>query len=252
VLWIGGYPAQALARCEQGMALLRASQLPFSVANGLEFVGRIGYFLGQPEVVRRTALETLEVAAKYEFGDYVSIGKLLLGWAMAHDADGDKTHAIALINEGLAANIAADVYGDLTLYSAMLAEVQFMAGRVDEALATLDNAIELADPNGEAFLLSELWRLKGEYQQNANDSADVEGFLTKALEIAQEQQAKSLELRAAVSLARLWSRAGREETAYQLLQPIYAWFTEGLDTRDLIEARMLLEALGERPGRFER
>jgi DNA-binding SARP family transcriptional activator len=242
-LWVGGYPDQAVMRSDQGMALLRASQLPFSVVNGLEFVGRLRYFLGQPEAARRAALELLEVATKYEFGDYVNIGRIQLGWAKAHDADGDVIQALALFKEGLAGVIAAHVFADLTLYYAMLAEIQFMAGRIDDSLATLDNAIELADPNGEAFLLSELWRLRGEYHRRVDVSADVERFLAKALEIAQEQQAKSLELRAAVSLARLWSSAGRGEAAYQLLQPVYAWFTEGLDTRDLTEARELLRIL---------
>lgn len=250
-LWIGGYSAQALVRNEQGMALSRASQIPFNIVIGLEFVGRLHCYLRQFEIVHQAAVEMLDIATRYEFGDYVNVAKMLLGWAMVHGVEADRPRALLLINEGIAGCIAVQMFADLTFYYALLAEVQFMVDQIYAAIATLDNAIALAEQNGERYWLSELYRLKGEYHHAIpiQDSLDVavENYFVQALEIARVQMAKSLELRAAMSLTKLMVSQDRYDQALQLLKPIYDWFSEGMDTHDLVKARKLLHTLSS-PG----
>ena len=109
----------------------------------------------------------------------------------------------------------------------------------------LAEALTLVDTTGERWYKSELYRLKGELllQQNSANQAEVESCFHHALDIARNQQAKSLELRAATSLSRLWQQQGKHQEAHDLLAPVYHWFTEGFDTADLIEAKALLDEL---------
>ena len=115
-----------------------------------------------------------------------------------------------------------------------------------EGLAVLAEAQALIEKTGERYYEAELERLKGELMlvQFPDDAAEAETCFHKALEIARGQQAKSLELRTAMSLARLWQRQGKEGDARQLLNDVFVWFTEGFDTADLREARALLDELG--------
>ena len=115
----------------------------------------------------------------------------------------------------------------------------------DERSAELATALTLMQEGGEHFHKAELYRLKGELTL-AQPSAqkEAEAYILKAIDIARQQQAKSLELRATMSLARLWQQQGMRHEAYQTLSEIYNWFTEGFDTRDLQEAKTLLEELG--------
>jgi predicted ATPase len=114
------------------------------------------------------------------------------------------------------------------------------------ALAALAEALTLVDATEERWWEGELYRCKGELllRQLGPDAQEAEGCLHQALDIARRQEAKSLELRAAVSLARLWQQQGKQAEAYALLAPIYGWFTEGFDTADLQEAKVLLDELG--------
>jgi predicted ATPase len=139
----------------------------------------------------------------------------------------------------------------------MLAEAYGQVGRADEGLCALDEALAHVDKTGERFWEAELHRLRGELlliqgtgKGNARTAApelpimaEAETRFVRALDIARRQQAKSWELRAAMSLSRLWQHQGKHDAAQQLLAPIYGWFTEGFDTADLQEAKALLEAL---------
>jgi len=111
----------------------------------------------------------------------------------------------------------------------------------------LTEALTLTDTTGEQWYASECYRLKGELllQQSSDNQAEAESSFHHALEIARSQQAKSFELRVATSLARLWQQQGKRQEAYDLLAPVYGWFTEGFDTADLQEAKALLDVLGE-------
>jgi predicted ATPase len=127
---------------------------------------------------------------------------------------------------------------------ALLAEACGQAEQIDEGLRLLAEALAVADNTAERWYEAELYRLKGELlHQSAASQGEAEQSLQHALEIARRQQAKSWELRAALSLSRLWRQQGKRQEAYDLLAPIYHWFTEGFDTADLQDARALLAEL---------
>ena len=130
-------------------------------------------------------------------------------------------------------------------FLALLAEAQGTMEQPAEGLTTLTEALTLVDTTGERWYDSELYRLKGELllQQNSDNQAEAENCFQHAISIAQSQQAKSWELRATTSLARLWQQQGKRQEAHDLLAPVYGWFTEGFDTADLQEAKALLDAL---------
>jgi predicted ATPase len=118
-------------------------------------------------------------------------------------------------------------------------------GQPEKGLVMLAEAVTFADKTGERFYEPELYRLKGELllQQSSDNQAEAEACFHQAIVIAQTQQAKSLELRAARSLSKLWQQQGKRQEAYDLLAPVYHWFTEGFDTVDLQDAKVLLDAL---------
>jgi len=118
-------------------------------------------------------------------------------------------------------------------------------GQPEAGLAVLVEALTLAETTGERWCAPELYRLKGALllQQSSDHQAEAETCFHHAISIAQSQQAKSWELRAATSLARLWQQQGKRAEAHALLAPVYGWFTEGFDTADLQEAKVLLEEL---------
>jgi predicted ATPase len=118
-------------------------------------------------------------------------------------------------------------------------------GQPEAGLTVLTEALVLVDTMGVRFLEAELYRLKGELllQQNSNNQAEAESCFQKALDVACQQHAKSWGLRAATSLARLWQQQGKRQEAHDLLAPVYNWFTEGFDTADLIDAKVLLDEL---------
>jgi predicted ATPase len=127
---------------------------------------------------------------------------------------------------------------------AMLAEASKQ--EPEAGLEALAEALTLVDATEERWWEGELYRCKGELllRQLGPDAQEAEGCLHQALDIARRQEATSLELRAAMSLARLWQQQGKQAEAYALLAPIYGWFTEGFDTADLQEAKALLDELG--------
>src|SRR5215470_14160743 len=130
-------------------------------------------------------------------------------------------------------------------YLALLAEAYGTLGQPEAGLAVLTEALTQADKTGEHWCEPELYRLKGDLllQQTSDNATEAENCFHQAISIAQSQQAKSWELRAATSLARLWQQQGKRQEAHDLLAPVYGWFTEGFDTADLKEAKALLEAL---------
>jgi predicted ATPase len=127
----------------------------------------------------------------------------------------------------------------------LLAAVHAMVGQVDEGLHTLDDALQTSQTNGWRVWEPELYRLKGDLvlAQSPDAHAHAETWFRHALDLASQQQAKSIELRAAMHLSRLWQQQGQRQEARELLAPIYGWFTEGFDTVDLQEAKVLLAGL---------
>jgi predicted ATPase len=156
---------------------------------------------------------------------------------------GQPEQGIAQLRGGLAAWKATGSHVLGTQWLGFLAEAHLQAGEFDDALAALDQAAETAGATGERHYQAELHRLRGDVLAKAGDDAEAASWLQQAIDTARSQQAKSLELRAATSLARLWSEQGKRAPARDLLAPVYGWFTEGFDTADLKEARALLDEL---------
>jgi predicted ATPase len=160
-------------------------------------------------------------------------------------AQGQWADGVAQIREGLAALRAKESRVLWSWFLVLLAEACGRAGQVEEGLRALDEALEVMQTTEERVYEAEVYRLQGELllQQSTAQQGEAEASFHQALTVARRQEAKSLELRAAASLARLWQQQGKHAEARELLAPIYGWFTEGFDTADLQEARALLEAL---------
>jgi predicted ATPase len=151
------------------------------------------------------------------------------------------------LRQGLATVLATGQEVSRPRYLVLLAEAAGHVGQIEEGLRLLAEAVSVLEANGQGDLLPEAYRLQGVLllRQATPDAAQAEACFQQALTIARRQQAKSWELRAAVSLSRLWQQQGQQAAAHDLLAPIYAWFTEGFDTADLQEAQALLAELSQ-------
>ncbi len=189
------------------------------------------------------------------FAPWLAWGTIVRGWALAEQ--GQEAEGVAQLGEGLAALRATGAERDRPSALALFAEVQARAGRLDDGRSLIEAALAAGARTGERVFEPERYRLRGELvlswaeqaarseQQRAG--AEAEDCFQKAIEIARSLGARSWELRAATSLARLWSRRGRRLDAAQLLGDCRCWFTEGFDTRDVQTADRLLEELGYAP-----
>jgi predicted ATPase len=158
---------------------------------------------------------------------------------------GQGAEGMAQVRQGIAAGRATGAMLRVPYFSALLAEVSDQLGHPEDGLQALAEAHTLMEQYEDRWWEAEVCRLRGvlRLRQPGTAQAEAETWLRRALDVARRQQAKSLELRPATSLARLWQRQGKHAAAYQLLAPIYGWFTEGFDTADLQEAKALLEEL---------
>jgi len=183
----------------------------------------------------------MALAREHGFVVWMAFGTVLWGWTLA--AKGQHEAGTTQMRQGIAAcrGVGNEVFHPY--YLALLADIAREAGQVEEGLRVLAEALTVVDTSGERFYETELYRLKGELllAQSVDNDTEAEACFHHALDIARYQQAKSLELRAAMSLGRLWQRQGKTEHARQLLTGVYSWFTEGFDTADLKEAQALLE-----------
>ena len=239
--WYLGYPDRALEQIRQVLADARQADHPFSLVVALYWSVTIHRLRREPLATKEMAQALLEVAEAHAFPFFVAVGTIEDGWALAAR---DPRAAIGRIRQGVAMCEAADLDVLLSGAHAALAEAWGRAGDPGAGLSAIAEGIALVEQTGEGQWEAEFHRLQGELLALAGTEVDrVEASFQRALEVSRRQQARSLELRAAVSLARLWQRQGRLGEARQLLQPIYAWFTEGFDTADLVDARALLEAL---------
>ena len=170
-------------------------------------------------------------------------GAILRGWALVQQ--GQAQEGIEQMDQGLVAYRATGAELLRTYYLGLLAEVYGTMEQPEAGLTALAEALTLADTTGERWYESEIYRLKGELllQQHTDNQAESEHCFQQAISIARSQQAKSWELRASTSLAKLWQQQGKRQEAYDLLAPVYHWFTEGFDTADLKDAKGLLDVL---------
>jgi predicted ATPase len=244
-LWLLGYPAQGLARNVEAVSLAQQSAYPFSLSFALNFAA--GFHQLRREVPSAQAYTevSISVATAQGFPFWRVRGALLHGWALAQQ--GQAQEGIEQLTQGLTAYRATGGEIGRPYFLALLAEAHGTLGQSEAGLTALSEALALVDKTGERWYEAELHRLKGELllQQSVDKQADAEQCFHHAIAIAQSQHAKSWELRAATSLARLWQRQGKRDAARQMLAEVYDWFTEGFDTPDLQDAKALLDALGE-------
>ena len=250
-----GAPEERVQRCTLAQELSH----PFSLARALIFAAMLHQLRRERPLTQERAEAAIALASEQGFPAWLGQGTILQGWALAEQ--GQSEEGIAQIRQGLATCQAIGAGLFRSYYLALLAEAYGKAGQAEEGLAALAEALTVVDKSGERFYEAELYRLKGElllpqegsrlqaegYREKTEEAARSPMLspkrVSKAIEIAQKQQAKSLELRAVMSLARLWQQQGKTAEAHQMLSEIYNWFTEGFDTKDLQEAKALLEEL---------
>jgi predicted ATPase len=205
-------------------------------------IGTILLWLRRDEAVLGERLDELAaVAAEHSFSLYSASGAILRGWVKVKN--GDVAEGMSLLRSGSIAYRAIGQEAWMPFFIALLAAACEIAGQVEEGLTLLDDALEIVERTGERWFAAELNRHKGQLLLRQRHSEAAELLYCKALSTAEGQGAKLWELRAAVSLARLRRDQGRHAEARDLLAPIYGWFTEGLDTADLKEAKALLDEL---------
>jgi predicted ATPase len=244
-LWILGYPDQALQSLGEALTLAQALAHPPSLAAALDFATMLHQARREHHVTYERAETLLALATEQGFAQYVAQATIMRGWALA--AQGHGAGGTAQMRQGLVAYQATGSERQRPYNLALLAEAYGSLGQTAEGLALLAEVLAPVARPGERGWAAELHRLQGELLlAQAGDRPQVpeaEACLHQALDVARHQQAKSWELRAAMSLARLWQRQGKRQEAYDLLAPIYSWFTEGFDTADLQEAKTLLATL---------
>jgi predicted ATPase len=186
----------------------------------------------------RTGARTVALAEKFDLPFFRWWGRYIMGWAKAQGPT--LSEGLGLMEEAFP-HIASEQH--YKCYGAALAEAQFDADRVTDALALVDRALNTGEGPASGLYVSEIHRLRGVFLSLGSPAEEVESALRTALQIAEEQGAFLLKLRAATSLARLWRDQGKVQQARELLAPVYGWFTEGFDTLDLKEAKALLNEL---------
>ena len=241
--WFLGYPAQALAKARAMLDHARRLAHPFSLAGVLTWMALLHHCIRKAEDAQAFAEEAMAISDDRGFPSWLSVACWVRGWAMAEQ--GRTQEGVAQVQAGFAIRESEGARLWRPYQLSLLAEAQRTAGRLEEAQRLLGEALGTAETTGERYWEAELHRLQGELLLSgpASDPAEAEACFARALEVARRQRAKALELRAAMSLGRLWQRQDRTAEARGLLAPIHGWFTEGFDTPDLMDAKRLLEEL---------
>jgi predicted ATPase len=238
-----GYPDQAVRRSEEALAMANELANPANLINTLAFVAIVHVLRRDLSAARQRAKAAMEISAEQRHSFYLGHGTVLHGWARA--AQGQVEEGIAEIDQGIATFRATGALTWIPYFLGLLAEAYGRVKRTDDGLATVAEALALAEETEQNCWRAELNRIKGELllAPASEHHAEAERCFSRALEIARAQQAKSWELRAASSLARLWQQQRKMTEARDLLAPVHGWFTEGFDTPDLVDAKALLEQL---------
>jgi predicted ATPase len=271
-LWSLGYPDQARKRSLEALALAQELSHPHSLAAALDSASLVHQSRQEWQTAQEQAESMIALSREQGFAFFLAIGAIRLGRALVEQ--GQHEEGITQTRRGWAAVQATGAESPRPYVLSQLAEAYGKVGRTGEGLALLAEALNAVNKTDARWGEAELHRLKGELtlqqsraslgqvqdksQASQNKSevpntqhptpstqVEAETCFLKAIAIAQKQQAKSWELRTATSLARLWQSQGKSQAARELLAPIYGWFTEGFDTKDLKEAKTLLEELAE-------
>jgi predicted ATPase len=241
-LWLLGYPDQARQWSEAALTQAQGLGHAFTLQQTLCFSALLHLLRREAAVAQERAEVQRALCTEQEFALYLAWGTIEWGAALA--AQGAWAEGLAHMREGLA---AYRVIGRLPwlLFLSLLAEACGRAGQLEEGLGALHEALDAMQTTEERMYAAEVYRLRGELllQQSAAQQREAEACFHQALDVARRQQAKSWELRAAMSLSRLWQQQGKRCEARELLAPVYGWFIEGFETVDLQEAKALLDAL---------
>jgi predicted ATPase len=234
---------QALTQVQQGRALAQELAHPPSLEFALSHTARVHLLRRETPLAHAHSAAALAIADEQGFAQRSAGSTVLRGWALSRQ--GQAEEGIAQIIQGIAAFRATGANAWCHYWLALLVEASAAAGQIAQGLTAVTEALTLVGQNGECFHEAELYRLQGELllQQPSPAIPQALTCFRHALEVARRQEAKLLELRAAMSLARLWQHQEKRVGSHQLLAEIYGWFTEGFDTADLQEAKTLLEEL---------
>jgi class 3 adenylate cyclase/predicted ATPase len=242
-LWVLGYPDQARQGMEDTLARARELAHPFSVAQALNFSAHLHQLRREPQAAQMRAEEGLALCTEQGFDVYGMWCLLPRGWAVAHQ--NKLEDGVACIHKALAARRTLGPTAALPWFLALLGEACGSVGQFGDGLRAMEEALWWVQHNEEHLYEAEVYRLKGELLLGQSDSnaAQAEDCFHQALTVAARQRAKSWQLRAAISLSRLWRQQGKKRNARELLAPVYDWFIEGFDTADLQDAKTLLDAI---------
>lgn len=241
LLWLLGFPDQARRKAEESLALARRLSSPLSLAFIQLFCVQLYQNLRDPQRCRQFAEECIALCEEHAIQLERAWAGCWHGWALAEL--GTTEDGLSRIRSALETQLAIGARVARGYCQAVAAEAFWHAGRCEEGLSAVEDGLAVSKRNGEPFYEADLWRLRGELVKIRNQTAEAEDCFKTGIEIARAQDAKSLELRAATSLARLWQENGNRKEAQQLLGETYSWFTEGFDTADLKQAALLLAEL---------
>jgi len=241
---------------QEALALARSLDHPFSVSYACHFGAGVHQWRRDRQAVRDVEDEALALDTEHGFGLFLTAGAIQRGWLLAED--GREEEGLAQMRDGLARHRAIGAEVLAPAFLALVAGVHEKLGRLAEGLSVVSEAFVAGQRSGQHYWEAELYRLRGALMRPSAVAADdAESSFLQAVGVARSQKAKSLEVRSAKSLSRLWAGQGKVREAHALLSGVYSWFTEGFDTADLIDAKSLLEELegragGSRAGRARR
>jgi predicted ATPase len=243
LLWMLGYPDRAMAQSEQAITLAQKLNHPFSLAFALVNAARLDHFRREWRTLQTRAEAAQHIATEHHFAFWHAVATRWKGLALA--AQGQSEAGLALIGQGHTAYQANGTTTGEPYYRLLWAAAYCDAGQVEYGLQVMREALAAFAKADDRLYEAEVHRLKGKLllAGKATPLSEVETCFEQALAVARRQQAKSLELRAAMSLAQLWQERGKGNAARELLTGVYNGFTEGFDTSDLQTARQLLEEL---------
>jgi predicted ATPase len=242
-LWLRGYPDQALERIRATLSLAQQCQHAFCLAFALTWAAEIYQCRRESQAVSRQAETSLTLAHQHKFPLLMAMSMMFQGWVLAEQ--GQEDEGIERLRQGIAAFRATGAELLRPHFLSILAEAYGRSKRPDQGLEVLNEALALLDKTGERLHEAECYRLKGQLllDRSIDNHAAAEACFHQACTMARHHQAKSLELRAAMSLSRLWQQQGKQGRARHLLGEVYGWFSEGFETGDLKEAKALLDEL---------
>jgi predicted ATPase len=243
--WLLGYPQQALRKSQRAIRRAKALGSVYCLALALSMSTILHQCRGEWRLTRERAETLMTLCQEEALSFFLAMARIRLGWALA--MGGQAAPGVTQLRQGLVAVRATGSGLNRTYFLTILAEAYAINGQVEAGFQALEEGLQLVQTLEERFYEAELYRLKGELLLHADDGRMVEltpeGCFHKALDVARHQHAKSLELRAATSLARLWQQQHKRQDAYGMLASVYGWFTEGFETADLQAARTLLAEL---------